>query len=78
MSEKLESSLSRSAAPRGLGEPLLQRRAAHQLLRVVVAAVGVLAQLVDGDDVGMLELAGDARLAHEPRAAACDPLPEPV
>ncbi len=51
----------------GLGELLLERDAADQLLRVVGDAVGMRAQLVDRDDVWMLELAGDAGLADEAR-----------
>ena len=50
-----------------LRQLLLQRDAADQLLRVVGGAVGVEAQLVDGHDVGVLELAGDAGFADEAR-----------
>ena len=41
--------------------------AAHDLHRVVEGAVGAGAELVHGHDVGVLELAGEARLAQEAR-----------
>ena len=50
--------------PRRLAQDLLQRLALEQLHRDVGDAV-LLADVVDGDDVGMVEAAGRARLAQE-------------
>ena len=46
-------------------EHLLQGHALHELHREVGAALGVDAQVVDGDDAGVIELSGHARLVEE-------------